>query len=65
MAQLLESLMNSYNELMSKSDQRIKDWPLMSGPLPTILICATYVLVVKKLGKFYLIFSQYTIQNCF
>uniref|UniRef100_A0A0A9W4J9 Elongation of very long chain fatty acids protein n=1 Tax=Lygus hesperus TaxID=30085 RepID=A0A0A9W4J9_LYGHE len=31
-------------------DPRVKDWLLMSGPLPTILLCLTYVFVVKYLG---------------
>ncbi|XP_015375368.1 PREDICTED: elongation of very long chain fatty acids protein AAEL008004-like isoform X1 [Diuraphis noxia] len=31
-------------------DPRTKDWFLMSSPLPTALICATYVFVVKIAG---------------
>lgn len=50
MAQLLNNLVDLYNQLMLKSDQRVKDWPLMSGPLPTMAICLTYILIVKKIG---------------
>lgn len=32
------------------SDPRVKDWFLMSGPFPTMCICATYVLIVKVIG---------------
>lgn len=31
-------------------DQRVKDWFLMSSPLPTLCICLTYVYIVKVLG---------------
>lgn len=31
-------------------DPRVKDWPLMSGPGPTLAICLTYAFVVKYLG---------------
>lgn len=31
-------------------DPRTKDWFLMSSPVPTILICLTYVYIVKVLG---------------
>jgi len=31
-------------------DPRTKDWFLMSNPLPTALICATYVFTVKIAG---------------
>uniref|UniRef100_T1H1N3 Uncharacterized protein n=1 Tax=Megaselia scalaris TaxID=36166 RepID=T1H1N3_MEGSC len=27
---------------------RTKDWPMMSSPLPTLLVCLSYVLLVKK-----------------
>ncbi len=32
------------------SDPRVKDWFLMSGPLPTMMICLSYVLIVKIIG---------------
>lgn len=31
-------------------DPRVSDWPMMSDPLPTILICATYALIVTTIG---------------
>lgn len=31
----------------NKSDQRVKNWFLMSSPFPTILICIFYILIVK------------------
>ncbi|CAB3371621.1 Hypothetical predicted protein [Cloeon dipterum] len=34
----------------NKSDPRVNDWFLMSGPMPTALICLTYVFIVKYLG---------------
>lgn len=41
---------NTYNRLMAQADPRVADWPLMSGPLPTMIICACYVLTVKVIG---------------
>jgi elongation of very long chain fatty acids protein 7 len=32
------------------SDPRVNDWFLMSGPLPTMCICLTYILIVKVIG---------------
>ena len=37
-----------------RSDPRVKDWLLMSSPLPTVLLCLTYLLVVKVLGPLYM-----------
>lgn len=34
------------------SDQRVKNWFLMSGPLPTMCICLTYAFIVKILGPY-------------
>ena len=33
--------------LEERSDPRVSDWLLMSSPLPTVLLCLTYLLVVK------------------
>lgn len=33
-----------------QSDPRVERWPLMQGPMPTILLCLTYVYVVKCAG---------------
>ncbi|XP_073951558.1 very long chain fatty acid elongase 7-like [Choristoneura fumiferana] len=47
----LNKLVAGYHDLMdNKSDQRVKDWPLMSSPFPTLAICLTYVFVVKVAG---------------
>lgn len=44
----LSRLVAGYHDLMdNKSDQRVKDWFLMSSPFPTLAICLTYVLTVK------------------
>lgn len=39
-----------FNFIYFLSDPRVKDWVLMSGPLPTMMICLTYVLLVKVIG---------------
>jgi len=31
-------------------DPRTKEWPMMSGPFPTLLVCLSYVFLVKVLG---------------
>ena len=31
-------------------DRRVEDWALMSSPLPTLLLCLTYILAVKVIG---------------
>ncbi|KAK0074785.1 hypothetical protein PV326_012176, partial [Microctonus aethiopoides] len=41
----------SYHDFMeNKSDPRVKDWPMMSGPFPTIFICIFYAYFVKVIG---------------
>ncbi|XP_050536843.1 elongation of very long chain fatty acids protein-like [Daktulosphaira vitifoliae] len=40
-----------YNTLMNDySDPRVKDWFLMSSPLPTLITCLSYAFIVKVLG---------------
>ncbi|KAK0077010.1 hypothetical protein PV325_004559, partial [Microctonus aethiopoides] len=34
----------------NKSDPRVKNWPMMSGPFPTIFICIFYAYFVKVIG---------------
>nr|QMX41530.1 very long chain fatty acid elongation protein ELO5 [Dioryctria abietella] len=49
--EVLNRLVAQYHDLMdNKSDQRVKDWFLMSSPFPTLAICLTYVFTVKVLG---------------
>lgn len=45
-----------YDLMNNKSDPRVKDWPMMSSPLPTILICLSYAYFVKvKITNFFAI----------
>ncbi|XP_025423403.1 elongation of very long chain fatty acids protein AAEL008004-like, partial [Sipha flava] len=45
------SITENYNIIMNEySDKRVKDWFLMSSPLPTITICLSYAFIVKILG---------------
>lgn len=39
-----------YNVLEEKGDPRVKDWPMMSSPIPTILICIFYAYFVRVIG---------------
>ncbi|CAH0728831.1 unnamed protein product, partial [Brenthis ino] len=49
--EFVKSIVDGYHDLMdNKSDQRVKDWFLMSSPFPTLAICLTYVFIVKILG---------------
>ncbi|XP_059473192.1 elongation of very long chain fatty acids protein AAEL008004-like [Neocloeon triangulifer] len=51
MASVIAYVVDGYRDLMdNKSDPRVNDWFLMSGPAPTALICLTYVFIVKYLG---------------
>lgn len=47
---MFKNLTNDYYTLMDKGDPRVKDLPLTESPFPTIGLCLTYVLIVKKLG---------------
>lgn len=44
------NLSDTYNRLWENRDTRMDGWPLMSSPLPTVMICATYVYIVKVWG---------------
>lgn len=51
MASLLQTVIESYDDLVqNRSDQRVKHWPMMSGLLPTLIICLFYAYFVKVLG---------------
>ena len=41
-------------ELEEISDPRVKDWLLMSSPLPTVFLCLAYFLIEKVLGPLYM-----------
>ena len=43
-------LLNFYDRLWELRDPRVENLPLMSGPLPTVLICLTYVYIVTIWG---------------
>jgi elongation of very long chain fatty acids protein 7 len=51
MAQLVQMVYDGYRDLMdNKSDPRVNDWPMMSGPFPTLTICLFYAYFAKILG---------------
>ena len=39
----------TYEKWITSIDDRVVDWPLMSNPLPTILICLLYCITVYLL----------------
>lgn len=41
-----------YDLMENKSDPRTTDWFLMSSPLPTVIMCLTYVYIVKVIKIF-------------
>lgn len=47
----MQIIYDGYRDLMdNKSDPRVNDWPMMSGPFPTLAICMFYAYFVKVLG---------------
>ncbi|GAB0087458.1 Elongation of very long chain fatty acids protein [Sergentomyia squamirostris] len=51
MIYLITDMYDWYRDLMDgRSDPRVKDWPLMSSPLPTMAICLFYAYFSKVLG---------------
>lgn len=46
----VSNLTTLYNDFWERRDRRMDGWPLMDSPLPTMAICATYVLIVKVVG---------------
>ncbi|XP_074597726.1 very long chain fatty acid elongase AAEL008004-like [Brevipalpus obovatus] len=47
---MLNYIVQRYNFLMSLADPRVSHLPLMQSPIPTIVICLSYVYFVKILG---------------
>lgn len=41
-----------YDLMENKADPRTTDWFLMSSPVPTVIICLTYVYIVKVIVIF-------------
>ena len=52
--QKLSELSAWYDQVWEKRDKRVDDWSMMGSPLPTILVCATYVYLVKVWGPNYM-----------
>ncbi|XP_078050496.1 very long chain fatty acid elongase AAEL008004 isoform X1 [Augochlora pura] len=51
MTSIVADLVHGYRDLMdNKSDPRVKSWPMMSSPLPTVAICICYAYFSKVLG---------------
>lgn len=51
MAQMARTIYDGYRDLMdNRSDPRVNDWAMMSGPFPTLFICLFYAYFVKVLG---------------
>lgn len=46
----LNNINNDYDSLMSKGDPRVKNWPLVQSPFPTVFLCITQLYFVKKVG---------------
>ncbi|KAF2369239.1 ELO family [Trinorchestia longiramus] len=47
---MVRSAYKAYSDVLSRGDPRLGDWFLMQSPLPTTLICLTYVWIVKVAG---------------
>lgn len=51
MAYVIASMYDDFIDLFDKNgDSRVKDYFLMRGPLPTLIICLTYAFIVKYVG---------------
>ncbi|GLV45909.1 uncharacterized protein CBL_11706 [Carabus blaptoides fortunei] len=43
-------IVDTYNDVLSKSDPRVENWLFMSSPFPTLLLTCMYVSFVKIIG---------------
>ncbi|XP_067617839.1 very long chain fatty acid elongase 7 [Eurosta solidaginis] len=51
MAVMLHEVYDWYRDLMdNRSDPRVKDWPMMSSPFPTLALCVFYAYFSKSLA---------------
>lgn len=51
MAVILHDIYDWYRDLMdNRSDPRVKDWPMMSSPFPTLALCVFYAYFSKSLA---------------
>ena len=47
---LVQVITDSYDRLLRSGDDRVRDWPLVQSPFPTLALCLTYAFVVKVAG---------------
>ena len=52
--EMLANLTRTYDAMWEKRDKRMDHLPLMGSPIPTMIICATYVYIVKVAGPNYM-----------
>jgi hypothetical protein len=50
MEYLMHLVTDSYQRLINSGDDRVRDWPLVQSPFPTLALCLTYGFVVKVAG---------------
>nr|QKO01438.1 fatty acid elongase 4 [Locusta migratoria] len=51
MTQLVQDLVHGYRDIMdNRSDPRVNHWPMMSSPMPTLIICILYAYCSKVVG---------------
>lgn len=43
-------IIDTYKQILSSGDPRVKDWPLVQSPFPTLGICLSYAFFVKVIG---------------
>ena len=39
---------------MFQADPRVSEWSLMSSPLPTVIICLVYLIIVRFIGPVFM-----------
>ena len=47
--EFIKDPVTTYEKWIASIDDRVVEWPLMSNPLPTILICLLYCITVYLL----------------
>jgi len=50
--EVIQNLSTQWGNWMSTADPRVKDWPLVSSPIPTILLVTSYLVGIKSLQKY-------------
>ena len=50
MDSLIHLVTDSYERLINSGDDRVRGWPLVQSPFPTLALCLTYGFVVKVAG---------------